>query len=421
LLAARERLVLSYCGSSIKDGSERPASVCVAELLDEMEQFHLAPDGKALRSFVQIDHPLHSTSASYFDGSDPRRFSYRGDLLAASQHAQGRRSREAAWFDIAVEDAPPPSEDKPSDAPPRTIELTELARFWQHPCEYFLSQHMQVQLPPKSWHSEEQEPLALSHGLKYQAGTYLLERRMRESRSEARGEERERQLLRMRGQLPASAPGQLSYQLLVEELVGPGAHVASLEPREPASVDVSVGSYRLIGSLDGLHTGGRVELRFAKARPKDRVGVWVRHLAMIFAVRAGQLDLPICSELVGRAELRRFGDFDEAEEALQWLCYGFEVGAQRPIAVLPHASAAWGEQAHAKAHGNKRAKAEPLDKARPFWKPREHDAGGASDEKDAALRLCFRGRDPFEPPAEFEKWAGVLWQPLLESEEIQSW
>ena len=89
LLAARERLYLSYTGRSVRDNSPLPPSVLVAELLDyataAIEKAPFSPASLATaRDRLIVLHPLQPFSLDYFEpDADPRRRSFNDEYCAA--------------------------------------------------------------------------------------------------------------------------------------------------------------------------------------------------------------------------------------------------------------------------------------------------------------------------------------------------
>src|SRR5690606_41628560 len=82
LLAAQDRLILTYNGRSQKDNSERAPSVVLDALLNAgvttftSGDTDAAADEHAVRHHFVVRHPLQPFRPQYFDGSDPRVFSY---------------------------------------------------------------------------------------------------------------------------------------------------------------------------------------------------------------------------------------------------------------------------------------------------------------------------------------------------------
>lgn len=88
LLAARDRLHLSYTGRSVRDNAPLPPSVLVAELLDTLLPALDAAPARA-RARLVVEHPLQAFDPSLFDAAtDPRQRSHQPDYAAALAAAQ---------------------------------------------------------------------------------------------------------------------------------------------------------------------------------------------------------------------------------------------------------------------------------------------------------------------------------------------
>jgi exodeoxyribonuclease V gamma subunit len=135
ILAARQRLLITYTGQSIRDNASLPPSVVVSELCDYLAAVEPPPVGElerpsdegALSAEYVVRHPLQAFSRRYFDGSDPRLFSYAEHYVGAAQTPRYRRSLPEFFS------APLPV-PHPADA----LGLSELVRFYQHPAAYLL-------------------------------------------------------------------------------------------------------------------------------------------------------------------------------------------------------------------------------------------------------------------------------------------
>ena len=139
LLAATERLVITYTGNDERTNLERPPAVPVAELLDVVDRTvrtGSGPDAPAARERILIRHPLQPF--------DPRNFRA-GELTA-----------DGPWgFDAVAlggaralssprHDAPPflPAPLPATDA--ELIELGDVIRFVEHPCRAFLRSRLGI-------------------------------------------------------------------------------------------------------------------------------------------------------------------------------------------------------------------------------------------------------------------------------------
>lgn len=122
LLSAREKLVISWVGRSIRDNTPRPASVLVGQLRD-----HLAAGWNLQLEDFTTEHPLQAFSRQYFmPNRAPKLFTYAHEW------------RQLHEFKVkTVEDFPVWQAESP-------VTLKELAAFLRHPVKTFYSQRLGV-------------------------------------------------------------------------------------------------------------------------------------------------------------------------------------------------------------------------------------------------------------------------------------
>ncbi|MEM8934307.1 MAG: exodeoxyribonuclease V subunit gamma, partial [Acidobacteriota bacterium] len=229
LLAARERLHLSYVGRSQKDSSEREPSVVLAELLDQVDRTFVGVDGRPPRDQLLIEHRLQPWSPSYFRAVeaaedaggivDPRRLSHSVDDAAGACALVGPRHRVPLFADRPLV---PPGPEEAADA----LDLDALIRFAILPCRSFL-ERLQLRLDDRDAEHDlpDAEPFDLD-GL----AAYDLRQAMTEARRRPGFDvDRERRQLTARGELPAARLGVATYQHLarrVDAFVEHGLEVA---------------------------------------------------------------------------------------------------------------------------------------------------------------------------------------------------
>ncbi|HZX26771.1 MAG TPA: exodeoxyribonuclease V subunit gamma [Telluria sp.] len=289
LLAARDKLYVSWVGRNARDNAEQPPSVLVSQLRDYLEggwEFDPAA--------ATTEHALQPFSRRYFEGG--RLHTYAGEWRAA--HAAGEREETAL----------PPYELEPGAA----LRLQDLADFLRQPARHFFRRRLAVVFGDSAQVGADDEPFGLD-GLE----RYTLEDRMLEDEGapeplpavRERLAERARRLAR-EGLLPIGLPGRAWEDQLVRDLTPVrtawlklGARFPETAPKFPIALDF--GSLRLEDWVDRLRAGAdgvawlaqsaskaldaRAELRADKL-----IWAWLRQLA---SAAAGN---PVSGYLVAR-------------------------------------------------------------------------------------------------------------------------
>jgi exodeoxyribonuclease V gamma subunit len=390
LCAAREKLIVTYAGKSVRDDRELAPSVCLSELLDALAGPAGTDGSKARRAALTVEHQLQSFSPRYFDGKDPRLFSY------AEEHAGGARGlvqleARRGTFIAKLEPAARGAE----------IPLDDLVRFWKSPPAYLLNRRLGIYLKQEATELGAREPLDIDALDRYGIGEPLVEHCL-----EGIDLDESERLLRGRGELPLGAWG----RHVLEQCHAEAKAVAeTVRARRGGgglpALEVTLGSKSgagVCGMLDGRFAGGRVEHTYAKASPKRTLSLWIRHLAQCAA------GTNAASLLVTRSDKKdKLGAFvqsfrplaaDEAQAYLDDLVALFLEGQLRPLRFMPLTSHCY---AVALAKGTKKSgpksPAEALVGARS-----EYDGDNSEASRDPHAPLAFdRRRPPFD--ADFDE------------------
>jgi exodeoxyribonuclease V gamma subunit len=403
LLSAREGLYISYQGNDQRDNSVKVPSVLVDELLDYARGAFRFQDGCALDDRLLLRHPLQPFSHRYFDGSDVRLFSYRDDWCRAA------RSMPLPGADcFAPAPLAAPAMTSPADGDGgetgETLELTDLIRFLRLPAEWFLTRALGVRPPDGTEALEEAEPFVLD-GLT----GWALRQRLLGLAGQGRGGDEARALVRAAGVLPHGAAADLVLDAQAERVERFQAGLAPWlqGPRPPLELDLAVGGLRLVGWLEGLTGAGLVAYRLGRRRGQDLLGLWVRHLVLIYLMREGLVPggIPINSVLITEQrqgqgghvlETVRLTPIAEVSGHLANLIALFRQGQREPLPLFPETSLAFAEVGWE-------------DRTRKAWE------GGYNDDQGEsglwAVRNTFRGRDPLDQS--FETLARRVFGPLL--------
>jgi exodeoxyribonuclease V gamma subunit len=407
LLAATDRLIVTYTGNDERTNAPRPPAVPVGELLDMVDATVRTESGAA-RDQVLVCHPLQPFDPRNFTPGElvgDRTWSFDPVTLAGARALDAPRAERGAFLG-----GPLP----PVDA--AVIELEDLVRFAQHPVRAFLRQRLGIRLADFTDEVEDDLAVELDGLAKWGVGDRLLAARL------AGVEGRPAILAEVaRGALP---PGVLGQPVIHEVFPIVDAIVAAAEAQTGSaaagSVDVRV---RL---PDGRTLGGTIPdvgsdvlrtVTYSRVAAKHRLTAWVRLLALT----AAHPDRGFAAVTVGRAgganvTVRRIdppadGRREWALVHLATLLDLYDRGMREPLPLYCNTSAAY---AAAAADGT-----DPVAAARREWTSewqfpkedaeREHQLvlGGVLSLDDLLARAGARFADD----------AQQLWAGLLEAEE----
>lgn len=256
LLSAREKLVISWVGRSIRDNTERPPSVLVGQLRDHLAAgWRLAttvapPDrpegearavdtsGQALVAALTTEHPLQPFSRRYFEPGRPAglfTYAHEWRALHGTPATDGAVSRAAAAPPAAGREPPPRLSPPTFDGP---ISLDALGRFLRHPVRTFYTQRLQVKLERDTERNEDAEPFDIDKlggwGLRDQV-IAAVERQLVENPDRASADCLDAAITRLSraGHLPMPPFGAAWVEQLTTELTAPLARYRTLVAAHP--------------------------------------------------------------------------------------------------------------------------------------------------------------------------------------------
>jgi exodeoxyribonuclease V gamma subunit len=414
LMAATERLIVTYTGKDERTNLPRPPAVPVGELLDVI-------DGTVrprAREQVVVRHPLQPFDARNFAA---------GALVSDRVWSFDQVTLEGARALARERSVPGPFLAGPLPALDATvIELADLVRFVERPVRAFLRQRLGISLAEVSDEVEDALPVELDGLGTWGVGQRLLDARLA-------GVERRAAVLAeiARGALP---PGLLGRPVIervhpaVEDIV---AHVPS---GTAESVDVKVAlpdGRTLSGTVPGVGDVLRT-VTYSRVSARHRLAAWVRLLALTAAHPGRRFE----AVTVGRAPagsdarvtIARIPPLDRALalDHLGVLVDLYDRGMREPPPLACLSSAAYAAAA--------RAGRDPVAAARRAWES-THAFDG--DDAEPEHRLVLGGvrsfadllaeparadeRGPWWDPHEtrrFGRWARRLCDGLLQCEQV---
>jgi exodeoxyribonuclease V gamma subunit len=240
LLAAREKLYLSYIGQSVKDNTEIPPSIVVDTLLDYLESDSIA-----------IKHPLHGFSARY-QKEDERLFTYLGAVNA--------------------------SEFTPKE--PEQIELTEVSvysfvKFFEHPVEWYFNTILGIKYEENDDALPETESFELDQLQKWKIKNELI-------KLDEDGIKSYLQKGIKEGILPLKNLGKVLFDELVEDTSAIRTAYHSLtESKEEKNIviDLTIDNIRFTGTINSVYGNEFIAYTFSD-NLKYRVRAYINMLLL---------------------------------------------------------------------------------------------------------------------------------------------
>ncbi|MGE4344519.1 MAG: exodeoxyribonuclease V subunit gamma [Geoalkalibacter sp.] len=382
LLSAREHLLISYVGQSMRDSSSLPPSVLVSELLDVIERGFQLKEGRLLDHLV-VEHRLQAFHPAYF-AANSRLFSYSRENAAARVARSSASRSPQSLVSEPLEEA-----DDTND-----VSVDDLVRFFRHPTRFFLDRRLGIRLGDAQAPLDEREPLELDGLENFRLMNALVEDHLAE-----RAHAHDVRYYQAQGVLPPGAAGEALFARCSRQAQQFSERLQSWRDDQAPRLDIdfSLGGYRLHGRLN---PGGRESIlryRFGRIRGGDLLEAWICHLIMACCGNAYE------TVLVGRDEGWRIPPLDDGVTPLEALLNLYGEGSRRLLHFYPNSSLAYAKQIH---KGGSPPQA--LNSAIKAWKGGYHVAG---ESDDSWLRYALRDTPPFDE--DFENLAVQIFQPLL--------
>ncbi len=317
LMAATERLIITYTGNDERTNVPRPPAVPVGELLDTIERTVTSEHGE-VREQVLIRHPLQPFDPRNFTPGQlvpDRPWGFDRRALAGAQALKGPRADPGRFLPVPL---PPVAEG--------LIELDRLVRFVERPVRALLRDRLEINLSESFEEVQDAMPVELDSLDEWAVGQHLLDGVL----AGAALEDCMRAEI-ARGSLP---PGELARRPLAQigDVVRELAREAlALGHGSPDSLDVNVllpDGRTLAGTVTGICGETIRTVSYSRVRPRVRLRAWVRLLALSAAWPERRFE----STVIGRA---RPGAYD-AEVTVARIAALGEDPATRRQAALSH-------------------------------------------------------------------------------------
>ncbi len=423
LLCARDQLIITYTGRSIRDNSPIPCATPVAELEDTVENSFIFPHGFQWR----YDHPLHPFSQDYFRRDEPRLFfsydtaQYRicrsltgGDALPG---AAGGAGKFLGTHQAQERLSPPaPSENDVLDgAASTTIDLSDFIRFFRHPVQYYATTILGLNYPDPGEVPEEREPFRLSGLAVYQLGSLAVEDLNPETLFP---------IVRGRGSLPFGKKGEQAWERINDQAGPVRQMVEKTFPKGAAhviGVNIPTRFGVVSGQVDQVYDTCRAVAEFGKLTPRRLLNQWVMHLAFSSVAQTSGTTLMVGRDPDGKQPSVRFEYNgiapDKASNMIQALAGLYTAGRKSVLPFFADPCFYLARDLFSREWDLSDASLEKaLVRTTVLWAGSDYVQGELANRYTA---LLFQDNNPFSDP-ETLRMSGVLeaglavYQPLLE-------
>jgi exodeoxyribonuclease V gamma subunit len=257
ILAARQRLYISYIGQSVQDNSSLPPSVVVSELLDYLSKI----TGQEQQGWI-CKHPLQAFSARYY--REGELFSYVEEYL--SLHID--KTNKNTQLPFISTKLPEP------DAEFKCLTLEQLIYFYKSPARTFLQQCFSIQTFSNDDGLPVREPFALESFIDTQVRQQLIPDTDQQDKALA--------LCRAKGLLPHGDIGTEAFNQqakIVENFYQQYPELLNKKSQRQ-SFQLQLGEFMLTGKLSDLSEEGCIKHCLGTFYAGDLLAIWLHHLVM---------------------------------------------------------------------------------------------------------------------------------------------
>lgn len=282
ILAATQKLIITYSGADERTGARRPPAVPLGELLDAVDDLGTVP-GAPVRALVEVRHPLQPFDSRALTGGRLGRtgpFTFDPVALGGARALTAPRAEPVR---LAAQPLPPP-------APVADLELAALTDLLVHPAKGYLRRRLEVAVPFEQDDPPDDLPVVLDALQEWGVGDRLLRDRLA-----GVPEEECRQAEWRRGVLPPAALGRRTLEKVLADVRPLVDRTAGLRTGPRRTVEVSVdlvGGRRLRGTVGGLHGRTLIAVSYSKLGARARLQAWLAFLALTASGRGSGTSSP---------------------------------------------------------------------------------------------------------------------------------
>jgi len=417
VLAAQEKLHLSYVGRSDRDETIIPPSPLLAELKDWLEQRFcgIADLGVKSRGHIAPFEVLHHLQPFH-----PDYFLENGQLFSCSEWAaRASRSLIRSRQEVGAKQISKRGlRALPKTSEARTaVSLEEIFRFLMNPARYYF-QALGVRFEEKEMTPFTDDELFDSDSL---ADYLLKEAIMRALLYGKNSQEYLFEALCQRGLLPLGEQGkqilaqrmQECHEILATKICGNELRSILATPAQNQRLEINLDTGQRVDAEIKIYKIGQktaaIYARPAELKAKDYLQGWLVHLA------AAAAEFPLATYIFPREPGEngiRYSALsaDEARQQIAKCLRMMQEGLRRPVPFALKTSFAFAEQMHKAASGAAGQKQKSLSAAQIAWRSADQQRGEKDD--NPYLRRAFGDAGPMAD-SEFAIYAMEIFAPML--------
>ncbi len=396
MLCAERAFIVSYCGRDRRDNSLCQPSIVVSELLEYIDAGFVLPgcSGETEQSLrgqrrngllpseqLHVQHRLQAFHHDYFTPGS-RLHSFSEEQLSIARMIAFSVKERAPFFTKEI-DGPSPDQC--------AVDLQDIFSFFSNPIRFLLKNRIGISLEIPENTFGDKEPFSIEGLYGYTIGRILVDLFLK-------GENRESSFafLKAKGLLPHGNPGICAFQSAANEVTRYIDSLRSITKDEALTgiwIQGRIGGCMVAGRIDGVAPESLVHHRFAYAKPRDKLKLWISTLALaalapdfyrgqsVFVVKDGTWEIP---------------RIENANELLSALLDLYRSGLSWPLPFFTNTSWTYAESMTIDDANPGKA----LLEAQKIWEGNDYQRG---EKEDPYYSLCF-GDGSIDPLDErFEK------------------
>ncbi|MEX2477350.1 MAG: exodeoxyribonuclease V subunit gamma [Gracilimonas sp.] len=386
LLAAGNKLHISYKGRDQKSDSERLPSILVQQLEDVYQE-------EKLKKFT---HSLHPFSPRYFKKEKlPASFSATNLSLANNIRSVHQETPEFLDYTYIQDDL----------KELKKLAVQDIILFFTDPCKYMARNYLNVSDILDETEIEDREAFDVGGLESYNLSDFLL-RNIIQGYSKEEIYDYAHKSARIPDKLKGRKVFDEQYQE-VQTLLKEMEPFAQVEPRD-VEIELDIDGIEIYGRISNVYEDVLISSRVGRRRPKDEVEHWLRHLLLLKQGVKISESIFITKEKEGIEvfDLRSENiSIDGLDAYIEWFLRDDSMLTKS--AFFPETSKAYAESL---LQGDDELSA--LDEARKVWEPGYHRS--RTEKNEFYSELIWRGKDPLQTKA-FKENAMTFWVPFLKA------